>query len=125
MSVCWGVSVLQHATWAQTKHFLIGCCSSAVFIWCTLSLLAVTSEGNIACSYAGAMPLLAAMLETNRPLSKAVYPVLLHLLRETPSKSIRAEAESLFAQLNGARRLSNLLCPYFSPGDSACAKAGM
>ncbi|KAL0050121.1 hypothetical protein WJX82_004735 [Trebouxia sp. C0006] len=71
----------------------------------------------------GAMPLLAAMLETNRALSKAVYPVLLHLLRETPSKSIRAEAESLFAQLNGARRLSNLLCPYFSPGDSACAKA--
>ena len=93
--------------------------------WFTLSLLAVTSEGNIACSYAGAMPLLAAMLETNRALSKAVYPVLLHLLRETPAKSIRAEAESSFAQLNGARRLSHLLCPYFSPGDSACAKAGM
>ncbi len=71
------------------------------------------------------MPLLAALLETNRSLSKAVYPVLLHMLRETPVKSVRAEAESLFAQLNGVRRLSNLLCPYFSPGDSACAKAGM
>ncbi len=47
------------------------------------------------------------------------------MIRETPAKSIQAEAESLFAQLNGVRRLSNLLCPYFSPDDSACAKAGV
>ena len=95
-------------------------------MWSTLSsLLVVISEGNIACSYTGAMPLLAAMLETNRALSRAVYPVLLHMIRDTPVKSVQAEAESLFAQLNGARRLSNLLCPYFSPGDSVYAKAGM
>lgn len=71
------------------------------------------------------MPLLAAMLETNRALSRAAYSMLLYMIYQTPVQSIQAEAELLFAQLNGARRLSNLLCPYFSPGDSACAKAGM
>ncbi|KAA6429241.1 MAG: vacuolar sorting 23A [Trebouxia sp. A1-2] len=70
-----------------------------------------------------AMPLLAAMLETNRALSRAAYSMLLYMIYQTPVQSIQAEAELLFAQLNGARRLSNLLCPYFSPGDSACAKA--
>ncbi len=95
-------------------------------MWCMLSSLpAVILEGNIACSNTGAMPLLAAMLETNRALSQAVYSVLCHMIRETPAKSIQAEAELLFAQLNGARRLSNLLCPYFSSGDSACAQAGV
>ncbi len=43
--------------------------------------------------YTGAMPLLAAMLETNRALSQAVYPVLSHMIHETPAKSIQAEAE--------------------------------
>ena len=70
------------------------------------------------------MPCLVAMLEVSRSLGQAAYRVLTHLLSPTIDSS---QTALLFAQLKGARHLSNLLCPWLLPGEASSqhAQAGV
>ena len=97
------------------------CCKYRVYIQGLGCIVRVINPKNC---FTGAMPCLVAMLEVSRSLGKAAYRVLTHLLSPTIDSS---QTALLFAQLKGARRLSNLLCPWLLPGEASSrhAQAGV